>query len=188
MSAGLLLLLLHPLRRTSTASARSQRSLPDPNSKPKIRVLPAGPQLQARDRSGPCQTRTANPRSECSPRTSTASARSQRSHARPEQQAQDQSGPRRDLNCKRWIAVFPAGPQPQRIAEDISDRMPEKNVRECQNKCQKECQNECLKRCQIKCQKECQNLCQEVCQNRYQIECQSICQKECQILSDRMSE
>ena len=63
MSAGLLLLLLL-LRRTSTASSWSQWSLLDPNSKPKIRVFPAGPQLQGRDPSGPCRTQTASPRSE----------------------------------------------------------------------------------------------------------------------------
>ena len=50
------------LRRTSTASARLQRSPPDPNSKPRIRVLPTGPQLQARDRKGPRRTRTATAR------------------------------------------------------------------------------------------------------------------------------
>ena len=55
------------LRRTSTASARSQCSLPDPNSNPRIRVFPAGPQLQALDRSVPCRTQTAIPGSECSP-------------------------------------------------------------------------------------------------------------------------
>ena len=45
-------------RRASTASARSQWSLPDPNSNPRIRVVPAGPQLQALDRSGPRRTST----------------------------------------------------------------------------------------------------------------------------------
>ena len=53
------------LRRTSTASARSQWSPPGPN-KPRIRVALAGPiaQLQARDRGGPRRTRTASPGSE----------------------------------------------------------------------------------------------------------------------------
>ena len=37
-------------RRTSTASPRSQWSLPDPNSKPRIRVVPAGPQHKPRIR------------------------------------------------------------------------------------------------------------------------------------------
>ena len=46
-------------RRTWTASARLQWSLPDLNSKPRIRVVPAGPEQQALDRTGPCQTRTA---------------------------------------------------------------------------------------------------------------------------------
>ena len=45
----------------------SQWSPPDPNSKPRIRVFTAGPQLQARDCSGPRRTRTANPGSVCSP-------------------------------------------------------------------------------------------------------------------------
>ena len=53
-----LLLLRLLLRRTSTASARSQRSPPDPNSKPRIRVFPAGPELQALDRSVPRRTST----------------------------------------------------------------------------------------------------------------------------------
>ena len=74
--------------------------------------------------------------------------------AGPEQQAQDQSIPEcspPDLNCKLMIAVFPgpqlqacdrsiprrtrtassgsecsAGPRPQRISEEISDKMPER--------------------------------------------------------------
>ena len=45
-SSRRLLLLLLRLRWTSTASARSQWSPPDPNSKPRIRVVPAGPQPQ----------------------------------------------------------------------------------------------------------------------------------------------
>ena len=63
-------------RRTSSASARSQRSQPDPNSKLRIRVSPAGPQLQAIDRSVP---------------------------PGPEQQAQDQSVPHRtsSASCAR---------------------------------------------------------------------------------------
>ena len=68
MSAGLLLLLfvlLLLLRQTSTASSWSQWSLPGPNSKPN-RAFPAGHPQQARDASGPCRTRTASPRSECS--------------------------------------------------------------------------------------------------------------------------
>ena len=80
-------------RRTSTASARSQCSPPDPNSKHRIRgVIPTGPQLQALDRSVRRQTRTASTGSDCSPP---------------------------DLNCKRWIAVISAGPPPQ--AQDQID-------------------------------------------------------------------
>ena len=110
MSAGLLFLLLC---RTSTASSRSQGSVPDPNGKPKIRAVPAGPQLQARDRSRPRRTGAASPRSE---------------RSLPDfnwlLQALDRSGPRRtrtatfgpkwprpDLNCEREIAVVPAGPE-----------------------------------------------------------------------------
>ena len=51
---------------TATASARSQRSPPDPDSKLRIRVLPAGPQLQALDRSVPLRTSTASSGSESS--------------------------------------------------------------------------------------------------------------------------
>ena len=58
----------------------------------------AGPQLQALDRSFPRRTRTASSGSECSPP---------------------------DLNRELRIRVFPAGPQPQRISEDIPDRMSE---------------------------------------------------------------
>ena len=56
-----------PLRRTSPASARSQCSPPDPNSKVRIRVFPTGPQLLALDCSVPRWTRTASTGSECSP-------------------------------------------------------------------------------------------------------------------------
>jgi len=43
----LLLRLLRLVRRTSTASAISQCSPPDPNGKLRIRVIPAGPPPQA---------------------------------------------------------------------------------------------------------------------------------------------
>ena len=68
-------------------------------------------------------------------RTSTASAWSQWSPG-PDQQTQDQNGPRRtstasawsqwslpDPNSKPRIRAFPAGPQPQRISEDIPNRI-----------------------------------------------------------------
>ena len=89
------------LRQTSTASSRSQCSPPDPNSNLWIKVIPAGPQLQALDRNCnvPRLTRTAISGSEWSPP---------------------------DLHRKLRIRVFPAGPQPQRISEDIPDRMPER--------------------------------------------------------------
>ena len=61
------LLLLLLVRRTSTASSWSQWSLPDPKSNLRIKVSHAGPQLQARDRSGPRRTRTATSGSKWSP-------------------------------------------------------------------------------------------------------------------------
>ena len=51
--------------------------------------------LQARDRSGPRRTRTANPGSECSPP---------------------------DLNCKLVIAVVPAGPEQQTQDQSVHRR------------------------------------------------------------------
>ena len=76
--------------------------LPPPSS--------AGPQLQALDRSVPpldqsvpCRTSTASSGSECSPP---------------------------DLNCELRIRVFPAGPHPRIISEDITpDDNARKNVR-----------------------------------------------------------
>ena len=78
--------------RTWAASAWSQWSLPNPNSNLWIKVIPAGPQLQALDRSGPsgwslpdlnckrliyrsgpCRSRTASPRSDWWTRTSPGS-------------------------------------------------------------------------------------------------------------------
>ena len=56
-------------------------------------MIPAGPQLQALDRSVPCRTGTANSGSERSP-----------------------PDPHRKLRIKG----FPAGPRPQRISEDIT--------------------------------------------------------------------
>ena len=71
---------------SSSSSAEPQLQARDRGSKPRIRVVPAGPQLQALDRSGPPP----------------------------------------DPNSNRWMKVSPAGPRPQRISEDISDRMPER--------------------------------------------------------------
>ena len=45
-------------RETSTASARSQCSPPDPNSEPRVRVFPAGPPPQAQDQSVPRRAST----------------------------------------------------------------------------------------------------------------------------------
>ena len=98
--------------RTSTASSRSPCSPPDPNSNLWIKVILAGPQLQALDAvfpAGPQQ----QPLDQSVPRrTSTTSSGSERSPP--------------DLHRKLRIRVLPAGPQPQRISEDIPDRMPER--------------------------------------------------------------
>ena len=72
--------------RTSTASARSQWSQPDPNSKPRIRVappdlncklviavVPAAPEQKAQDQSGPCRTSTASARSQSRAQTANRS-------------------------------------------------------------------------------------------------------------------
>ena len=115
------------LRRTRTASPRSERSLPDLNCKLGIAAVPAGPEQQAQDQSGPCRTPTDNckrqiaavpagpeqqPLDQSDPgRTSTASARSQWSlrgpnsqiavvPAAPEQQPLDQSYPRRSSTVR----------------------------------------------------------------------------------------
>ena len=74
------------------------------------------------------------------------SSSSSSASAGPEQKAQDQSDPRQtstasarsqcslpDPNSKLRIRVFPAGPQPQRISEDIPDRS---QMNECQKICQ----------------------------------------------------
>ena len=93
------------LRGTSTASARSQCSPPDPNSKLRIRAFPAGPQLQALDRSVPRRTRTATSGSKC---------------ILP------------DLHRKLRIKVFPAGPQPQAPGQSVPRRTSTtKNLRRC---------------------------------------------------------
>ena len=95
-------------RWTQTASSGAGRSLPDPNCKryiavfppdPKgllrIRVFPAGLQLQALDRSVPRRTRTANSETE-------------------------RSAP--DLHSKLRIRVFPAGPPPRAQDRSVSRR------------------------------------------------------------------
>ena len=120
MSAGLLFLLL---RRTSTASSRSQCSVPDPNGKPKIRAVPAGPQLQARDRSRPRRTGAASPRSERSPPDPNSNLWIKVTPAGPQLWARDRSGPcgartarsqwsPPDPNSNLWIKVIPAGLRP----------------------------------------------------------------------------
>ena len=84
---------------------------PDLNCKLLIAVVPAGPSPQARGRSVPRRTSTASSGSECLRRTATASSGSKCSLP--------------DLNCELRIGVFPAGPQPQKISEDLPGRMPE---------------------------------------------------------------
>ena len=135
MSAGLLLLLfvLLLLRQTSTASSWSQWSLPCPNSKPN-RAFPAGHPQQARDASGPCRTRTASPRSECSmpdlncKREIAGSLPDPNSRPRmrgvlagPQLHSRDRSGP-----CRTWTA----SPGSEWSPPDSLERMPEENVRE----------------------------------------------------------
>ena len=72
----------------------------------------AGPQLQALDRSVPCQKQQAEDQSV--PRqTSTASATSQCSPPETASRGSECSPP--DINCKRYIAVFPAGNSKPRI-------------------------------------------------------------------------
>ena len=126
---------------------RSQRSPPDPNSKLRIRVCPAGldlqaldrrirvffarPQLQAFDRSVPGRTRTASPGSEWS---------------------------LPDLNRKESPKICQI--ECQKECQKI-----------CQIECQKECQNICQKVCQNRCQVECQKGCQSI-----QMVCQKLCQ------------
>ena len=119
------------LRRTFTANTRSQRSPLDPNSKPRIRVAPARPQLQALDRS---VFQTATSAADCARPTSSA----------------DQGVSCRTLTRKN----FPRYTR-QNVPEDMPERMSE--VR--QNRCQRECQCICHKEndsCTL-----CQKLCQK---------------------------
>eukprot|EP00435_Cladocopium_sp_Y103_P029773 s3009_g7.t1 len=99
-------------RRTSTASSRSQRALPELNGELQIAVGNAGPQRRAPDRSG-------------QRRTSTASSRSQ--WALP------------DLNRELQMPVGTAGPQGQ--IECPNTLQKERQI-ECQIERQKECQKE----------------------------------------------
>ena len=145
-------------RQTSTASARSQCSsldtknkprfrvflrhrpqLPvldgrDPNSKPRIRVFPAGPQLQVQDRSVPRQTRAASPGSKFP--------------ARPQLQALDRNVPSQALSTKnfrrytRWnwrIIVGRYARKNVRIYARQAVRKAVMNI--CWKVCQSICQN-----------------------------------------------
>ena len=75
------------------------------------------------------RTQTASSGSECSPQDPNCKHQMAVLLAGPEQQAMDQSAPRRPSaasarsQCTPRIKVFP--PQPQRISEDMPDRMPE---------------------------------------------------------------
>ena len=71
----------------------------------------AGPQLQALDRSGPRRAQTARSGAECSPPDLRRKLRIKAFPAGPPPRA--------------WIRVL-TGPQPQRISEDIPDRMTER--------------------------------------------------------------
>jgi len=73
------------------------------NSKPGIRVVPAGPQLQARDRSGP---------------------------PGPEQQTQDQIRPPPDLNHRESPKIYQIIRMPERLSEDMPDTYARRNVGE----------------------------------------------------------
>ena len=88
--------------------------------------VPAEPQLQALDRSGPRRTRTATFGLKWSPLDPNSNLWFKGIPAVPQLQARDRSGPRRtrtatswskwpppDLNCKLVIAVVPAGPEQQ---------------------------------------------------------------------------
>ena len=126
-------------RRTSTASARSQRSPPDPNSKFRIRVFPAGPQL---DRSFPHWPPDPN------------------SKHGPQLQALDRSVSSPDPNSKLRIRVIPARPQLQALDRSVPRRTraassgaerspPDLNHKESPTIYQIECQKVCQKICQI---------------------------------------
>ena len=150
------------LRRTSTASSRSQCSPLDPNSNQPLDQsdprrtstassrFPAGPRPQAPDQSVPRRTSKLRIRvfpagppssgSECSPPDLDRKLRIRVFPTGPPP-APDQSVPHRTCT-----ASSAAGPQPQRISEDIPDTMP---------KCQKICEIKC--ECQIECQKICLN-------------------------------
>ena len=106
-------------RRTSTASSGSECSPPDFHRK--LRVFPAGPP----DQSVPRRTSTASSGSECSPPDFHRKLKV--FPAGPPPQAQDQSGPRRTSTPSSGSKCSAGpGPQPQRISEDIQDRMPKR--------------------------------------------------------------
>ena len=127
-------------RRTSTASARSQCSPPDPNSKHRIRgVIPAGPQLQALAGS------------QCSPPDL---HRNFRIRAFPADLHRELLRvPHRTSTTKN--IRYTSQKECQKIYQI---HMPERMSKFCQNERLKRCQKiECQNRSQIECLKECQN-------------------------------
>ena len=91
---------------------------PDPNSKPRIRVAPASTRSQW---SPPDPNR-----SQCSPPDPNSKPQDQSVRRRtPTASSRSQWSPP-DLNSNRRMKVIPARPRPQRISEDISNRMPQR--------------------------------------------------------------
>ena len=130
--------------RTSTASARSQCSPPDPNSKLRI-VFPAGPPPRAPDQSVPRRTSTAK-----------NFQRYTRENARK--------------NVRRY-ARYKCQKECHKIWHISGCFLVKIEWQtECHNTCQIECQNECQRKCENRCQKGCKI----ARQNRCQIECKNI--------------
>ena len=107
--AAFLLLLLPPL---------------DHNCKLQIAIFPAGPEQQAVDQSDR-RTSTASSRPSVPRRTRTATSGSECSPPGLRRKLRIKVFPA-DLNREHQIRVLPAGHQPQRISEDIPDRLPER--------------------------------------------------------------
>ena len=81
----------------SSTAPSPPSSPPDPNSKPRIRVAPAGPDLQGRDRTG---SQTASPGSEWSLPDSNSKREMAVVLAGPEQQALGRKGPHQTLTTQ----------------------------------------------------------------------------------------
>ena len=162
-------------------------------------MIPAGPQLQALDRSVPHRTRTATSGSKRSPLDLVflAGPEQQAQDAGPQPQGPDQSVPRQTCtkNLRRYTRLPDARKNVWRYASYICQKECRKisgcfcAKKQCQtesqNRCQKECQNKCQIEYENECQIECQRKCQLWCQKGCQIGCQNWCQIGCQ---NRMSE